>query len=233
MKLYTFCKSHDSEIKLENSAGCRREEYSYGEYLRFLEEAKRYHVHLYHYYYETDMSDSDEGSDTVDFSINYNNMIIKDNKLYGVLVKTFSYFPKYLVYPLAEESCFIELAGGYNSNSYNWTYVENDLSSVATLEASLRYVVIKETTFYEEGTGEMSHYFREIFNLTQKDFILDGDRITGVTADEREFSLSDVGSKITVGNHVYTLVRLDEEFLEKNILLVTYEDFKRGDYAKM
>ena len=98
MKLYTYCDEKNSEIKLSCSGGIKKEEYTYEEYLSYLEEAKKFYVHMLHYYYETDMSDYDEGRIYNDFSINYNNMIIKDNKLFGVLVNTNGMFPKLYIY---------------------------------------------------------------------------------------------------------------------------------------
>ena len=75
MKLYTLCDKANTYIDTNTSFGIIKEEYSYSDYLKFVEDAKKYYVHMHRYYYETDMSDSDSGTIYDDYPINYSNMI--------------------------------------------------------------------------------------------------------------------------------------------------------------
>lgn len=232
MKLYTYCSNLDSEIKLSYPNGIKKEEYSYEDYLLFLEQGKKYYIHMLHYYYETDMSDYEEDRIFNDFSINYNNMIIKDNELFGALVRTSGMFPKLYIYKLGEYNFGVELEGGYNSNSYDWWYQENDLSNSLTLEASLKYILIKENITYDNNNPKkISIYLRDIINLTQKDFILENNKVVAINYLDHQFILEDKDEvRIKEGNTTYHLIRINKEFLDKNIFDVSYEDFSNNKY---
>ena len=63
MKLYTYCEKDEAKIVFHNKTeGVKLVEYSYQEYLTFIKEVCKYYIHYYHSWYETDMSDRDEGS---------------------------------------------------------------------------------------------------------------------------------------------------------------------------
>ena len=229
MKLFTYCENEHSEVKLPKPHGVKQEEYTYEEYLSFLKEAKKYYIYMYHYYYETDMSDYSTGSSSEIFSINYNNMIIKDHKLYGVLVFNSNVFPDFYFYKFNDEEFKIELEGGYNSNSFTWSYKKNNLNDYLTLNASATYLLIKEVIKYkEDNPKEVSYYNREIINLTQNNFIVENEEIVGIKYNGIIFKLD---SKITTNDNVkYHLIKINPEFLEKNIMNVYYKDFQEGNY---
>ena len=229
MKLYTYCSNSLSEVKLDRNHGVKKEEYTYQEYLSFLKEAQRYYVHLYHSYYETDMSDHSSGSSSDHFSINYHNMIISDHKLFGVLVKTNSSFPKYFILKLSEKKLSIDLDGGYNSNAFTWTLMDNDLSNHLTLIASFKYILIVENKRYEGQ--ELKYYEREIIAPIQKDFIVKDNLVTHVKYLNHKIDLSSDNEVKIKDNTTVKVIKIDEEFLNKNILDVSYRDFYYQKYT--
>ena len=180
MKLFTICDKSESKLNLNGDLGVKLMEYSYEDYLNFLNQSKKYFVYESHDWYETDMSDSDSGSRNRKFSINYNNMIVKDNELYGVLVKTSQIFPSYYILTLKEKRYFIELEGGYNSNSYSWKLVEYD--NINNIDILLSYILIVEKIIIEEKAGKTKiiYYDREIKNLMPQYLIYKDDKVIGI-----------------------------------------------------
>ncbi|MBE6143066.1 MAG: hypothetical protein E7177_03665 [Erysipelotrichaceae bacterium] len=237
MKLYTIVE--DKEVLItscNNNLKVGLKEYSYKEYLSFIEEVKKYYLHEYHYWYTTDMSDRDEGSNVEKYTINHSNMVIRDNKVYGVLVKTGNNYPKYYICTFEKGEYYIDLAGGYNKNSFSWTikenpYVIND------------YLIIREYisySLYEKNNKKvLSIYRREVIGLFKEDAIFENDLLIGFKKDDQQFIISDPSTYQNIktnndyGNDNYnidTLVKVDEEFLNNNIFDVSYEDFRNGNY---
>ena len=68
MKLYTYCSQNDGEIKCKNDCGVKLENYSTSDYKRFMKEASKNYIRYFHSWYDTDMSDSDSGSDSSEYS---------------------------------------------------------------------------------------------------------------------------------------------------------------------
>ena len=230
MKLYTYCDPKQSEIKIKNSGGCKKQEYSYSDYLRFIDEVKKYYIKMYHSWYETDMSDSDSGSKTNYFTVNYNNMIIKDGKLYGTLVSTDGMFPKYYIFPLDQEKCAVELEGGYNSNAYEWTYESTKDCVGDSISCAFGYVLTDENILYSDDNKNIKFYTREVVNFLPENVIFDAsDRAIGFRYSGFNVLFSD--PKKTVNeNHVLTLHKIDENFLDRNVINVYYDDFKNGNF---
>ena len=245
MKLYTCCEKNECEIQCENNYYVKLVEYSFEDYKRFLEVGKKHHIHLYRYWYETDMSDSSSGSANYYYPINYLNMIIKGNELVGVLVKSGGYRTNYYFYELNKEEYWVDLAGGYNENSYTWKYKKNNLDEKETLEVSINYAVIEERLFIstKRETTRVSFYERKILGLFQTDCIVIDGRVIGFKNEGKEFLLDDATTHVNIKkelevngnesvekNYIYTLIKLDEEFLDKNIGEVAFKDFYEGNY---
>lgn len=237
MKLYTLCELEDALIKTSglDSYGIKLEEYSYDDYLNFIKEAGEYYIDEYHYWYETDMSDRDEGSTRSKFTINYSNMIIKDNKLFGVLIKTNNYFPKYYIYKFKEEKYGIDLSGGYNENSFTWTYKNNE-------KFTREYILVKEVISTKKGSikkEDVSSYHREIIGLFENNYIVKDNKILGFKLDNHEYLLSVPSSLVSIKIDTYpendahtiiTLQRVDKQFLELNLFEVSYQDSLKKKY---
>lgn len=245
MKLYTCCEKHECEIECENNYYLKLVEYSFDDYKRFLEVGKRHHIHLYRYWYETDMSDSSSGSANFYYPINYLNMIIKDNNLAGVLVSSGGYGVEYYFYALNKEEFWVDLAGGYNENSYTWKYKENNLEKEYSLDVSINYALIVENLCIsiKEGTKKVTLYERKILGILQKDCLVMDREVFAIRKEGKEFLLGytntyidkqielDANKNASAEKYcIYTLVKLDEEFLNKNITEVTYRDFREGNY---
>lgn len=245
MKLYTYCNEKECDIKCYNSGAVKLIEYTYDDYNRFIKKVKSKYIKAYHSWYETDMSDSDSGSNCKSFPINHTNIIIKDNKIYGVLIKTFGMFPKYFIFPLEKEKYAVELSGGYDSDYYEWKYENYDLESVNTYEASLKYLLIIENISYQikDNNKEISLYLREVIGFVQSDFIVKNNKVIGLKYDNHEFIFDNPDSlrieKTDISSYpdyscekytLYKLVIIDELLLEQNIFEITYDNFKNGNY---
>ena len=245
MKLYTICKLNECEIKTEDNYGIKLVEYSVSDYKRFIEKAMSHYVCYHRYWYDTDMSDSSSGTITRKFSINQSNMVIKDNELYGILANCNMNYPKYYIYQFGKEKLKIELGGGYCDDSHEWVYKENDLSNLETLYASLSYVLIKEKICFSNKNEETKMYLyeRTIIGLLQKDCLIENGKVVGFTYDNNNFILASLDSFVqktherreytsesTDVYEVYTLVKVSKEFLEENILNISYDDYRSGHY---
>lgn len=235
MKLYTYCNANEADIKI-NGVGVKFENYSYSDYQKFLNIAKNYVVKRIYSWYETDMSDSDSGTITDYISINYANMVIKNNELYGVIVKTRDYTPKYRIVEFKTKHVQGAYGGGYSENDYDWFILDNKTNNLAILN----YALIVEEIFYDHG--EIGNYKREVFGFLDDDaIIIDGELIgfknnfdlnsKFILADESTHFI-ETGAK--TGNYrtikKFRLVNLTENYLENAVFEVTYNDFKTGNY---
>lgn len=239
MKLYTICPEKESLFK--NIDNLNFEEYTMADYNKFVEEVKKYYISSRFYWYETDMSDSDSGTVYRSFPINYTNMIIKDNELYGVLVNTNGIFKEHYVLKLKDKHVEAHLGGGYEVLDYDWDLKEKDSSKPYLIDISQKYVMVYETFSYLKG--KLSLYRREIVGFFPIDCILKDDKVIGLkyrnSSDELDFLFDDRKTythKIVTGDdssktvRLFTFVEVNEEFLEKNILKVTSSDFSKGNF---
>lgn len=243
MKLYTYCTQDEAEILCYNKEeGVKLVEYSYQEYLAFIKEVCKYYIHYYHSWYETDMSDRDEGSTSDDYGINYSSLVIKDNKVYGVLVKNSNDFPDYLILVLKNEKVELELGGGYNSNSFDWSLKKHELDDETT-----NYVLIHEliqvSTDKKTNKKSISIYKRKIISFLEGNQAFEGDKLVGFKYCGYEFKLDDhstwiykesgekeFSSTIEHATHVHTLVKVDKELLDKEVFDCPYQDFRHKEY---
>ena len=189
MKLYTICNNENSLFDIKESYGINLKEYSLNDYLTFMNEAKKFYIIRLFSWYETDMSDRDEGSIIDHYTINYNNMIIKDNKVIGVLVKTRGMFPKYRVVEFKTEHKQLVLGGGYNSLDYDWWIKEIEPKDSHLIDALSKYVVVDEYFSYEKD--KLSMYLREVINFSPSSCIVENNEVLGFKYDEHEYLISD------------------------------------------
>ena len=243
MKLFTCCGEKEATIYCTNNEWLTLQEYSYQDYLRFINESKSYHIKEFHDWYQTDMNDSDSGSTTKRFSINQTNMVIKNGKFYGVLVNSNPYFPKYFLVSLAQKKYYYDFDGGYNTNSFEWTFIENDLINTVTLDVSTKYLLIIESISYEfnESRKRLISYLRSVIGLTQNNCVVENDKVIGVKYNQVFFDfkkpesfvyrqIKESESSNNQSNVVYSLVEITKEHLEKNIFDVSYEDFRNNKF---
>lgn len=243
MKLYTYCKKDEAEILCYNKEdGVKLVEYSFEDYLKLIEEAKKYYITYYHYWYDTDMSDSDEGSSSDSYPINFSNMIIKDNKLYGVLVKNSNDFPDYLILELKKENVKLELGGGYNTNSFTWSLKKHKVDE-ETSNYVLVHEIIQVSTNKNTRKKSLSIYKRKILGFLDKNQVFENDKLVGFNYYGNEFRLDDSSNwiqknieeiefsdTIAHSTHLYTLVKVDKEFLDKEVFDCSYQDFSKKKY---
>ena len=244
MKLYTCCNESEANIKCINKVNLMLKDYSCQEYLEFMEEAKQYYIKEYHDWYQTDMSDSDSGSTTKYFTINQTNLVVKNGKFHGVLVSANDYFPKYFLVSFAQKRYYHDFDGGYNSNSFEWTFEKYDLNE-STLNFLSKYLLIVEKTSYEisESDKKLSSYNRLIVGFMPKQFIVENDKVVGFKYNELLFTLNKPESFIQKSEEIekypyetyqkytiHSLIEVNEEHLEKNVFNVSYNDFKENNY---
>ena len=243
MKLYTYCEKDEAKIVCHNKTeGVKLVEYSYQEYLAFIKEVCKYYIHYYHSWYETDMSDRDEGSTSDDYGINYSSLVIKDNKVYGVLVKNSNDFPDYLILVLKNEKVELELGGGYSSNSFDWSLKKHELDD-ETPNYVLIHELIQVSTDKKTNKKSISIYKRKIISFLEGNQVFEGDKLIGFKYCGYEFKLDDpstwiykesgekeFSSTIEHATHVHTLVKVDKEFLDKEVFDCPYEDFRNKKY---
>lgn len=240
MNLYTICTKDESLYELQSIYGVKFQDYSMNDYNYFMDIAKKHYIHRLFSWYETDMSDSDSGTINDNYPINYTNIVIKDNELYGVLVKTKGMFPKYYLLEFEKKHKRVTLGGGYNDLDYDWWIKDKDISNLDTLNVSSNYVIIYEKISYDNN--KLSYYEREIIGFLQRDCIIKNDCIIGLKYEDdtlHEFIFSDKDSFIQ--KHItengqfksvinMKLVEINEEFLNMNIIDVTYKDFTKGNF---
>lgn len=241
MNLYTICDKSESLIDLKSIYGVKFQNYSMEDYIKFIEIAKKHYIHRLFYWYETDMSDSDSGSVSDDYPINYTNFVIKDNNLYGVLVKTRGSYPEYFILEFEKKHFKVALGGGYNDRDYDWWIKDKDLKNLDTLNISSSYVLLCEKIYYDND--KIFSYERDIIGFFQENCIIENNSIIGlkykINGKSHEFIFTNEDSlfeRLTDENGVYKtvinikLVKLDEEFLNMNIYGVSYDDFKKGNF---
>ena len=128
MKLHTI--NNRGSLESFNKVKLSLEEYSNEQVEDFLKEASNYRVDFELYSYETDMSDHEEISRNEHVDITVKNIVIKDNKFYGCLGWTTSYYETYGVkqaYVVSVENTKVGYndSGGYNEYYYYWTLSKN------------------------------------------------------------------------------------------------------------
>lgn len=243
MKLYTYCRQDEAEILCYNKEeGVKIVEYSLEDYLRYIDQVKKYYISYYHSWYDTDMSDRDEGSTSDNYPVNYSNIVIKDNNLYGVLVKNSNDFPNYLILVLEKEKVRLELGGGYSENSFNWFLKKHEVEE-ETSNHVLVHEIIKVSTDINTNEKHLSIYKRKIIGFLANNQIFENDKLVGFTYDDCQFRLNDsstwinktseenkFGTTIEYATHVYTLIKVDKEFLDKEVFDCPYEDFRKNKY---
>ena len=240
MKLYTICSKEESLIDLKSTQGVKFQEYSMKDYEFFIEIAKKYYIQRYFSWYETDMSDSDSGSITDYYPINYNNMVVKDNKLYGVLVKTRGSLAEYYLLDFEKKQMSAALGGGYNDLDYDWCIKDNSFTNLEAINVSSNYILLCEKIAY--NGSKLYSYEREVVGFLPQDCIIKNGCIIGLSYKNDsllEFIFSNEESltkKTETKNGKFKnitnikLVKLDEKFLNKNIKEVSYNDFKKGNF---
>ena len=238
MKLFTYCETKEATYLCDDKQnGVKLKEYSYEEYLRFMDSCKKYFVSHYHTWYETDMSDKDEGTTSERFSINYSNMIIKDNEVYGVLVKTTNMFPRYYILVLEKKHKGVELGGGYEEDSHDWLLKEHCID-----ETSYEYILINEqinisinkTNYLEKISG----YTRKIVGFLGENLIYNNGKLVGFKYGTHNFIIDDEAtwiSKINKENQnsssiekfisINTLIKVNRAFLDEKVFDSSYLDF--------
>ena len=243
MKLYTYCEKDEAKIVCHNKTeGVKLVEYSYQEYLTFIKEVCKYYIHYYHSWYETDMSDRDEGSTSDDYGINYSSLVIKDNKVYGVLVKNSNDFPDYLILVLKNEKVELELGGGYSSNSFDWSLKKHELDD-ETPNYVLIHELIQVSTDKKTNKKSISIYKRKIISFLEGNQVFEEGKLVGFKYCGYEFKLNDhstwiykesgekeFSSIIEHTTHLHSLVKVDKEFLDKEVFDCSYKDFRNKEY---
>lgn len=238
MKLFTVCKNSESLYDLKASIGVKLQEYSVNDFYAFYEKAKKHYICRRFYWYETDMSDSDSGTIYDLYPINHTNMVIKDNSLYGVLVKTRGMFPEYRIVEFSKCHKEAALGGGYNKLDYDWWIKDNDKEKEEELNVSSSYVLLCEYIGYQNG--KISSYMRDVVGFLPNDCIIENGCVVGLKYKydkNYEFIFKDADSLTnesvsedgdTKSVRKKKLVKIDGQLLEKNIFDVTWDDFKKG-----
>ena len=241
MKLYTVCKGNQSVFKLNLADGVKPEEYSEADYRRFMETVKKHYVSRRFYWYSTDMSDSDSGTIYDSYPINQTNMVIKDNKLFGVLVTTRAMFPDYYFLDFKGAHAKAALGGGYSDLDYDWWIKEHDSENEAMLDVLAKYLLITERICYQND--KLSSYTRRVIGFMPDDAIVEGGNIVGFRNEDGdeiyEFMLSDRDSLVKRStnvdgsyktNYVRALVKVSPELLDANIFNVPYTSANQGGF---
>lgn len=238
MKLYTVCDTKDGTYEV-NKLGIRLEEYSFEDYKRFISQANKYYVLREMEWYETDMSDSDSGSIRDKSDINYANMIIKDNSLYGVIVKTRNTTPEYAILDFKSMHAQGSFGGGYSVLDYDWWLKEKSVTTLNDFSEIVNYALVYENIFYIHG--KIDSYSREIRGFLEDEAVTKNGKIVGVKsalAKDHEFIFDNKSTHYyqkgpQTGNYKIVekcrLVKLTEQYLEDAIFEVSPNDFKKGN----
>ena len=102
-------------------------------------------------------------------------------------------------------------------------------------------MVIKET-IKANNNKKLKYYTCDVFGLIQKNCILDENKVIGFRLSGREYFIDDKSTHVQKVlkdcdeenlefYDIYSLVKVDEEFLEKNIFNVSYFKFTSGKYT--
>ena len=129
MKLHTINKN--GSLESFNKVKLSLEEYSSEQVEEFLKESSNYKVDFELYSYETDMSDHEEISRNEHVDITVKNIVIKNNKFYGCLGWTSSFYETYGVkqaYVVSVDNIKVGYndSGGYNEFYYYWTLTKRN-----------------------------------------------------------------------------------------------------------
>ena len=191
MKLFTVASYDDYEIEVNNSLCLKKVDYSYEEYLSFIEEAKKYYYTIVIESESTDFNDRYSSSTTYYEQINRFNIVIKDNKFYGAVVWGLGKIhSEYVVctldrmnYNYYDGSCYSYIERTIDLRKY-------DLSVEALDFVQKYYILTNVKAFKVKKEGEKldtdSNYK---YYLTAHDVILEDGKAVGLKHEGREYRL--------------------------------------------
>lgn len=237
MKLYTVCDKKDNELSSSKAeCGLCLVDYSEKDYVRLMSRVRDLYVTEHFSWYETDMSDSDSGSEYNEYGINYTNLVVLDGQPYGVLVKTRGLFPEYYVMRLRDKKLSLALGGGYNDLDYDW-----EIKTRKPDDPSADYVYYYDYTVYYDG--KFSQYQRRVVGFSPRDVIYEGEKAVGLRRrgeDGAEFRFDEPDGFYRTDsekrydgatvNCTRALLPLTPKLAEAGIRSVFYPDFKDGRY---
>ena len=216
MKLFTIASIDDYEIETENNIYLKKVRYLKEDCLRFLLEAKKY-------YYTSEMeSESTDFNDRYSSSyfryeyINFENIVIKDNKFYGVMVMGADRVSSLkIVCTLDKMKVNYYDGSSYSYINRNFEIIENKDSEEA-IEFSYKYYINKNVKIYKilEGNEELESNTDYVNHLISSYVIIDSGKPVGFKYEDREYRLNDDSKVYTYSeikqygikyNYVYTI----------------------------
>ena len=198
MELYTVVSGADYELQSNKGICLKKVNYSLDEYETILETAKRYY---YKYVVEsesTDFNDKYSSYNSYYIQINHSNLIVKDNKFYGVIVYGLEEYQRECYVCTLDEPSYNDYDGScYSYVEKTYTLYEYELPEVA-LDFVHKYFIslniksYKVTKDGEEFDLESNHHYR----LTAHDVILENGQAVGLKFRGLEYRLDIDGGNI-------------------------------------
>lgn len=193
MRLYTIASIDDYEIVTENGIYLKKVRYSKVDCLRFLIDAKKYYYTSAMESKSTDFNDRYSSSYLRYEHINFTNMVIKDNKFYGVMTMGASrYDTLKIVCTLDERKVNYYDGSCYSYIDRDFELIENTDSKEA-IEFSYIYYINHNVKIYKllEDTEVLESDNDNPNYLISRYVIMEEGKPVGFKYRDREYRLND------------------------------------------
>ena len=198
MKLFTITNEENHEIVTFDDIYLRKAEYSKKECKAFIEEAKKYYFTYLVESEDTDFNDRYSSSTKYYYQINLSNIVIKEDKFYGVVVSGLGRFNReYIICTFDEKEINIYDGSCYSYVDKTYTLCEYNLPQEA-LDFVFKYKIVMHQRVCKfinnedifDSESETSYY------ITAYDVIMENGIAVGLKYQGHEYLLNNPESLI-------------------------------------
>ena len=198
MELYTVINEEKYDVLANGTIKLKKASYSRRQCVEFLEEAKKYYYTRCIESESTDFNDRYSDSVTYYEQVNLDNIVIKENKFYGVIVVGLGEYDKKYIICTLDDNKYKDFDGSvYSYVDKTYTLKEYNLPEEA-LDFVFKYYIELDVEVYRQiSEGEEFEskntlkYYLTAFNV----IMVDG-KAVGVKYKEHEYRLDDLESMV-------------------------------------
>lgn len=214
MKIYTIVQN--SNFKTIDNVYLSQCEYSLEQYKSFVEEAKKYYLYTRVVSDETDMNDNYHSDHSYLTRIYQNNIVIKDNKFFGVVAHGLGRYSSFkAIVSLEKEEISKNEEEGYNSTSRMFKLCKYDYND-EILNYPYEHCIKVESFVREDSEGKeiVKKESERIISLDCSYLVIKNDKVVGVKLNDIDFTFDSKNFTYTLNGgrkyfYVYTLTKND------------------------
>lgn len=198
MKLFTITNEENHEIVTYDNIYLRKAEYSRKECRAFIEEAKKYYFSYNVESESTDFNDRYSSSSIRYYQINLSNIVIKEDKFYGVIASGLGRFDNaYVICTFDKLSVNIYDGSCYSYVDKTYTLHKYDLPQEA-LDFVYKYKIVMDNKVYKFKNNEEILDSSQIISyyLCAGDVIMENGLPIGVKCEGHEYLLNNPESLV-------------------------------------